>query len=77
MSAMAELAEWLRLNNFEQEAPPPLDALNLSWYARQHRAALIDAGALKRIANAWWVHPERFAAAVLALGEQHARETME
>ncbi len=52
---------------------PTLGALE--WRIRQYRAELIDAGALLAMGGRWMVHPARFDAAMVAIGERHAKES--
>lgn len=46
---------------------------SLQWYVRQHRAQLIDAGALLLHAGRWMVHPDQFDAYVLNAGASAAK----
>lgn len=49
---------------------------SLQWYVRQHRPALIDAGALLLHAGRWMVHPDQFDAYVMATGASAAKRAM-
>lgn len=49
---------------------------SLQWYVRQHRTALIDAGALLLHAGRWLIHPDQFDAYVMATGASAAKRSM-
>ena len=46
---------------------------SLTWYVRQHRAALIEAGALSLHAGRWLAVPDSFDSYVIAAGRRAAR----
>jgi hypothetical protein len=41
---------------------------SVTWYMRTHRARLVSAGALLKIGNRTYIHPERFDRVVLEVG---------
>lgn len=45
---------------------------SLAWFVRQHKEALIDAGALLMISGRWFVDPEKFDSYVLREGSRAA-----
>jgi len=49
---------------------------SLTWFMRQHRSKLIDAGALSTIAGKHRIHPAKADAVVSAIGEQAARRAV-
>lgn len=49
---------------------------SLQWYVRQHRAALVEAGALLLHAGRWLIHPDQFDAHVMATGASAAKKSM-
>jgi hypothetical protein len=49
---------------------------SLAWFMRQHRVALIDAGALSTIAGKHRIHPARADAVVSEVGQQAARKAI-
>lgn len=49
---------------------------SLQWYVRQHRPALIEAGALLLHAGRWMIHPDHFDAYVMAAGASAAKRAI-
>lgn len=45
---------------------------SLTWFVRQHKARLVEAGALVMLAGQWHAHESKFDAAVLAIGQDAA-----
>lgn len=46
---------------------------SLDWFVRQHKAELIEAGALLLMRGAWHVDAQRFDKAVRSIGEREAK----
>lgn len=47
---------------------------SLQWFIRRHRARLIEADALLQVSRRNLIHPDKFDAEVLAIGQQQMRE---
>ena len=61
------LAGLLDLNDYQQRVSNIYPSrTSLDWYIRQHRARLIESGALLHIARKSWVVPEKFDACILS-----------
>lgn len=71
------LAQLQRLDEYRQSSPyrerafPSKNAMD--WYVRQHRAELVNRGALVLHTNRWHVVAERFDAYVIEAGQAAAR----
>lgn len=67
------LSELQSVNKYRQEREHLFPSSgSLAWYIRQHKPALIKAGALLLIRGAWQVHAKAFDAYVLSTGASEA-----
>lgn len=68
-AAFAPITEWVpvRVYASERTAQVPSEAA-LRWVIRTHKEALLQTGAITKMFNAWFVHPNRLDRALPALG---------